>query len=79
MIYDFTYLGQSVNLALGDLRSNLSSDLSGSQIIWVDLLWREKDDGGKINGVSQIAKKLLMKNYSEKLTRETEFFVWPVL
>ena len=38
---------------------------------------REKDDGCKISVLFQIAKKLLMKNYREELSRETEH--WPDL
>ena len=69
-------LGQSVTLILGDPRPKLPSDLSGSQSIWVDPPWREKDDGGKISALSQIAKKLLTKHYRKKGKRNVFNLTW---
>ena len=58
-----TSLGQSVTLTLGDLRPKLPSALSGSQSMFIDPPWREKHDGSEISALSQIANKLLTKNY----------------
>ena len=76
MICNKTYLGQSVILALCDLRSNIPSDLSGSLSIWIDPPWREKHDGAKINALSQISNNILTNNY--RLEKRNFFsLTWP--